>query len=288
MNWIRLCCAAEADEAWALAVELEKHGALSVSLRPDEASAALLEPEPGAAPLWDGLLVEALFAARAEAESAAAALGTEHACTLEVCADQDWIAAGRAGFAPRRYGERLWIVPDWCEPPEPAAVNVAIAPGLAFGTGTHPSTGLCLEWLAAAPLADATVIDYGTGSGILAVAAAKLGAARVFAVDTDPQALEAARANAGRNDVTVALSAPEALAVRDADVLIANILARPLVMLATEFCARVRRGGRIVLAGITDEQADSVAAAYVPEARVSRRMTRDGWTCLELLRVARD
>ncbi len=285
MNWIRLRRTVTANEAWTLVAELEKHGALSVSLCPEEASGALLEPEPGATPLWDGMFVEALFAARTEAESAAAMLGTDRACTLEICKERDWIAAGRAGFAPRRYGERLWIVPDWCAPPEPAAVNVTITPGLAFGTGAHPSTGLCLEWLAAAALAGATVIDYGTGSGILAVAAAKLGAARVFAVDNDPQALDAARANAERNNVAVAVSTPEALAVRDADVLLANILARPLVMLAGEFCARVRRGGRIVLAGITAEQSDSVAAAYVPEARVTGRMTRNGWARLELLRV---
>lgn len=265
--------------------ELERCGALAVSLRPGDQSEALFEPDPGAAPLWETLIVEALFDARAEAESAA--LGAGRACTFEDCEERDWIAAGRAGFEPRRYGERLWIVPDWCAPPDPGAVSVVIAPGLAFGTGAHPSTALCLEWLAAAPLAGATVIDYGTGSGVLAVAAAKLGAARVFAVDSDPQALEAARANAERNAVAVAVGAPEALAVRGADVLVANILARPLVALAEEFCARVRPCGRIVLAGLTQEQAEGVAAAYVPAARISGRASREGWTRLELTRLER-
>lgn len=283
MSWTRLRLAAKPGEAWELGEELERRGALAVSVQPGDENEALFEPEPGATPLWVTAIVEALFAARAEAESAAAVLGPMYTYTLEVCTERDWIAAGRAGFAPRRYGERLWVVPDWCTPPEPGAVNVMITPGLAFGTGEHPSTWLCLEWLAAAPLAGATVIDYGTGSGILAVAAAKLGAARVFAVDNDAQALDAARTNAARNGVAVTVSAPDALAVRGADVLVANILARPLVALAGEFCGRVRSGGRIVLAGITDGQADSVAAAYVPNARVTDRVARDGWTRLELM-----
>jgi ribosomal protein L11 methyltransferase len=281
-----LRCRASAEEAWALAAELEARGAASVALYPLTGNESLLEPEPGATPLADAMRLEALFDSRAAAESTAADIGADRACSVKPLPARDWIKRGREGFVPRRCGERLWIVPEWCETPDPDAINVRLAPGLGFGTGGHPSTALCLEWLARAEIAGKTVLDYGTGSGVLAIAAAKLGAARVLAVDTDPQALAAARANADRNGVTVEVSSPEALAMGAVDVLVANILARPLIALAAEFQARARVGSRIVLAGITADQADVVAAAYLPCARVCARAERAGWILLELIRSA--
>ncbi|MGH8160803.1 MAG: 50S ribosomal protein L11 methyltransferase, partial [Gammaproteobacteria bacterium] len=212
-------------------------------------------------------------------------IGKADGCRIESCPEHDWVAAGRSGFVPRSYGERLWVVPEWCTAPDPGAVNVLLAPGLAFGTGEHPSTALCLEWLAAADLTGLTVIDYGSGSGVLAIAAAKLGGARAAAVDNDPQALAATRANAVRNDVAIEAWLPETLKMTGADLLIANILARPLIALAADFCACVRPGGRIVLAGITPAQADVVAAAYVPHARQVSRVARGDWALLELERT---
>ena len=277
--------AATAEDAWALSEELEALGALSVSLEPCAGSAGQLEPPPGATPLWPELVVAALFDAGRVAASRLRGRGLDP--ELRTHRDRDWIAAGREGFGPRLFGGRLWIVPEWCEAPADAAAVVRLAPGLAFGTGTHPTTELCLEWLAEAELAGKRVIDYGAGSGILALAAARLGAAEVVAVDNDPQALAAARANAKRNGVEVAVFAPGALPADAADVIVANILARPLVALANTLVSRLRPGGRLVLSGITAEQADAVAAAYAGRARLLGRRVRDGWVRLELCREPR-
>ncbi len=272
------------EDAWTVASELEAAGATGVSLLPLGEEAALFEPEPGATPLSASLRLEAMFESAAVAEEAAVATGLETRCRYEPLADRDWVAEGRQGFVPQRFGERLWVVPEWERAPDPDAVNVFLAPGLAFGTGMHPSTALCLEWLAAADLDGRVVIDYGCGSGVLAVAVARLGARKVVAVDNDPQALQATGANAERNEVAVEPCKPEALAMREADVVVANILARPLIALNAELSGRVRAGGRIVLAGINEAQADGVAAAYVTTARLATRRSREGWTCLELQR----
>lgn len=274
---------ATADEAWPLGEELEALGALSVSLQPLESSAPQLEPVPGTTPLWPELILKALFSS-AEAAAVAVSKLRERRFDPQLvpCAERDWIAAGRAGFGPQRFGDRLWIVPDWCAPPEQARSVVHLTPGLAFGTGTHPTTALCLEWLAGAELAGMRVIDYGTGSGILALAAARLGARAVVAVDNDPQALEAVRANAERNGLAIDAVAPDALPLDKADIVIANILARPLVLLAEELLSRLRSGGHLVLAGITTAQADVVAAAYAGRARLVARCPRGDWVRLDL------
>ncbi len=275
--------AATAGEAWSLGDELEALGALSVSLQPLESSAPQLEPAPGTTPLWPELTLKALFASAEVADEAVSRL-RERQLDPELIprAERDWIAAGRAGFGPQRFGDRLWIVPDWCEPPPGAKNVVCLAPGLAFGTGTHPTTALCLEWLAGAEIAGTRVIDYGTGSGILALAAARLGAREVVAVDNDPQALIAVCANAERNRLAIKVVAPDALSLVEADIVIANILARPLVMLAGELLSRLRSGGHLVLAGITAPQADVVAAAYAGRARLVARCPREDWVRLDL------
>jgi len=278
--------AATAEEAWTLGDELEGLGALSVSLQPRAGSPPQLEPEPGTTPLWTELVLTALFADGSAADAAVSRLRARRLDPeLRPCRERDWIAAGREGFGPRCFAGRLWIVPEWCEPPADAEAVVRLAPGLAFGTGMHPTTALCLEWLAGAELDGRRVIDYGTGSGILALAAARLGAREVVAVDNDPQALAAVRANAKLNTLTVTAVAPEALPPGKADIVVANILARPLVLLADTLLARLRPGGRLVLAGITGDQADVVAAAYAGRARLLERRTRGEWMRLDMCRV---
>lgn len=272
-----------AEQAWALSDTLESLGALSVALEPLADSAPLLEPAPGTAPLWPELELRALFEEGGRAGHALRQLRAA-GCDPVVaeCPERDWVAVGRAGLEPFLVGGRLWIVPDWCDAPDTALPFVRIAPGLAFGTGSHPTTALCLEWLAEHELAGKRVIDYGAGSGILALAAARLGASEVVAVDNEPQALVAARENAALNDLDVIAVAPGELDAGEADVIVANILARPLVALAPVLLEHLAPGGSLVLSGVTREQADVVAAAYAPAVRVVSTRTRDEWTCLEL------
>jgi ribosomal protein L11 methyltransferase len=190
-------------------------------------------------------------------------------------------------FHPMRFGQRLWICPTTQNPPDPTAVNIRLDPGLAFGTGTHPTTALCLEWLDGATLADQTVLDYGCGSGILAIAAAKLGAQRVWAVDIDPQALLASDDNADENGVEnrVELALPAELPTAlNVDVLLANILAGVLTRLAPEFARRVKPGGRLVLSGILEQHADAVQAAFTHNFIFKPAQRREDWVLLEGVR----
>jgi ribosomal protein L11 methyltransferase len=241
--------------------------------------------EPGRA----RLRLHALFDAGADAatllDAAAAAAGcpTPPYRAYDV-ADEDWVRATQAQFGPLCVAGRLWIVPSWDEPPPGAGVVLRLDPGLAFGTGSHPTTRLVLAWLAAAPIAGARVLDYGCGSGILAIAAAKLGAARVDAVDLDGDALSATGGNARANAVAVSALAPERLPPGDYDVVVANILAQPLIVLEPLLAARTRAGGRIALAGILEAQAAEVTAAYGAHftARVAAR--QEGWALIEGVR----
>ena len=195
-------------------------------------------------------------------------------------ADQDWVAATRSQFTPIRIADDLWIVPTWCEPPRPDAVNVAVDPGLAFGTGSHPTTGLCLAWLRETVTREASVLDYGCGSGILAITALKLGAARACGIDIDPQAVQAAASNAGVNGVVAEFGLPGRLGARCFDVVVANILANPLRLLAPLLAEHCSAGGRIALSGILEAQADDVIAAYLPWFTISRWRVSDGWVLL--------
>ena len=181
-----------------------------------------------------------------------------------------------------QFGANLWVVPSWLTPPEPDAANVVLDPGMAFGTGTHATTAMCLEWLATHPPRDLEVIDYGCGSGILAIAALKLGAAHALGIDTDPQALTVSYENAERNQVIeqLVLCLPDAAPARSsADVLLANILAGPLVQLASRLTALVRPGGTLILSGLLANQAEEVEAAYAAHFAMERRV-RDGWAML--------
>ncbi|MBP3863108.1 MAG: 50S ribosomal protein L11 methyltransferase, partial [Pseudomonas sp.] len=194
--------------------------------------------------------------------------------------DQDWERSWMDNFHPMRFGQRLWIVPSWHAAPEPDAVNLLLDPGLAFGTGTHPTTALCLEWLDGQDLKNCTVLDFGCGSGILAIAAMLLGAKHAVGTDIDVQALEASRDNANRNGVDpqlFPLYLPEDMPQVQADVVVANILAGPLVSLAPQLSSLVKPGGRLALSGILAEQGEEVAAAYAQDFDLDPIANRDGW-----------
>ncbi|HET7370206.1 MAG TPA: 50S ribosomal protein L11 methyltransferase, partial [Gammaproteobacteria bacterium] len=260
--WKELQFPLENLDAERVEAALEELGALAVTLE-DAADDALLEPAPGEQPLWPSSRVRALFDADQDVAAIAATLRAQLGGAalpdpqITQVADQQWETAWRRDFKPMRFGARLWVCPSG-EPAPDGAIVVRLDPGLAFGTGTHPTTALCLEWLAQAPLAGQRVIDYGCGSGILAIAAAKLGADRVYAVDYDAQALTATRENAAANGVAdkIETISPELFGDVTAEVLVANILARPLVELAAQFASLVKPGGRIAVSGVLQAQCD--------------------------------
>ncbi len=264
-------------------------GALAVTLS-DAADSPILEPYPGETPLWPAVHATLLFDAEASREqiliSLEAALGRSlpHASFSEL-ADRVWEREWLTDFRPMSFGTRLWICPHEQEVTQNGAIVVRLDPGLAFGTGTHPTTAMCLRWLDGARLAGKEVLDYGCGSGILAIAALKLGARHALAIDHDPQALLAALDNAARNGVErqMTVAAPDTAAPR-ADVLLANILAQPLIELAPRFQTMIRAGGSVVLSGILREQAEAVAEAYRPWFELEPPALQDVWVCLHGIR----
>jgi ribosomal protein L11 methyltransferase len=197
-----------------------------------------------------------------------------------VVPERDWVRASRAQFAPLRITDGLWIVPTWIEPPRPDAVNIRLDPGLAFGTGAHPTTALCLRYLARHVRRTESVLDYGCGSGILAIAAAKLGAAHVVGVDIDPQALHASTDNARENRAAAQFVHADSPLTGRFTIVVANILANPLRLLAPALAARTRPGGRIALSGVLAAQADEVSAAYAPWFDMQTQAEEDGWVLL--------
>lgn len=269
-------------EAGALAVQAEDADA-------DSADEQALYGEPGLPAVqagWRRTRLTALLGAGAEPrailECARAALGQplpEPVETREV-ADRDWVGASQAQFEPVPIGTRLLVAPSWhAQDPEDARVRIVLDPGLAFGTGSHPTTRMCLQWLCEELRPGQSVIDYGCGSGILAIAAARLGAGSVTGVDIDPQALASAAANAAVNGVRIELRGSSDTPPAPADVVLANILANPLKVLAALLCSLVRPGGQLVLAGLLDRQADEVSAAY-PDFDLHAWASVEGWTCL--------
>jgi ribosomal protein L11 methyltransferase len=287
MPWLKLKLRADRTHAEALGEALEEAGAISVSLE-DAADEPLLELAWEAAPTWTEMFVTALFPANTDVDALLDRLKTAGKVSepvnyeCDAVPDQDWERIWMDRWQPMQVGRRLWIVPSWHTPPDPQAVNVVLDPGLAFGTGTHPTTALCLEWLAEQSLSGKCVIDIGCGSGILAVAALKLGAARAIATDIDARALAVTRENAERNGVAERLEAllPEELADSvQADVVIANILAGALVELAPMITGHTLPGGQLALSGIMVHQGDEVRAAYDPAFELTLR-TRDEWALL--------
>lgn len=290
--WISATLQAQANKAEALSDALMEAGALSVAIEDADAGTAAEKPqfgEPGHDPqgLWDHSKVIALFDGDVDLEAtvAQAALrcgfDAPPPFTRERVAEQNWVELTQSQFDPIRVTDRMWIVPSWHEAPDPAAINIALDPGMAFGTGSHPTTHLCLEWLCDAPVANAHVLDYGCGSGILGIAAARLGAAAVLGVDIDDKAIDSARDNVACNAVNMHLQhSREALDARF-DVVVANILTNPLCVLAPLLSARVRAGGHLVLSGVLAAQAAQVIAAYAPYIALTVGAEREGWIRLQ-------
>ena len=291
MAWLAVSLDASAEAAERLEDALLEAGALSVDAADAAAGTAAEEPifgEPGApaSQSWRKTRITALFELDADLASIvpaalrAAELPDTASYGVERVDDQDWVRSSQAQFLPTRISGRLWIVPSWHTPPDAAALNIILDPGLAFGTGTHPTTRLCLQWLEAILRGGETVIDYGCGSGILAIAALKLGTTDATSIDIDPQALLAARQNAMQNRVAARFVAAEEGIEGPADVVVANILANPLIVLAPLIARLTRSDGRLALSGILAEQAAEVSAAYAPWFEMRMAETEDGWVLL--------
>ncbi len=284
MPWLQVRLAITPEQAETYEDALLGVGAVSVTFM-DAEDQPIFEPDLGTTPLWSNTHLLALFEADTDPANLVAHLqlltgGELPAHEIEHIEDQDWERSWMDNFQPMRFGQRLWIVPSWHAAPEPEAVNLLLDPGLAFGTGTHPTTALCLEWLDGQDLNDCTVIDFGCGSGILAIAALLLGAPQAIGTDIDPQALEASRDNAGRNGIDPArfpVYLPADMPQQPADVVVANILAGPLVSLAPQITALVKAGGRLALSGILAEQAEEVRAAYADAFDLDPTAIKDGW-----------
>ena len=292
--WLSVSLQSDADRAEALSEALMNTGALSVSIEDADAGTDAETPqfgEPGqtAASLWTHSRVIALFAPEADitarlAEAASAAkLDTVPPFTIEEIPEQDWVRITQSQFAPIRITDRLWLVPSWHDAPDPGAINIELDPGMAFGTGSHPTTRLCLEWLSQTVRPGVTVLDVGCGSGILGIAAARLGAESALGVDIDERALEAALDNATRNRVDHILRVQHSAAPLTAvfDIVVANILTNPLCVLAPAIAARLAPGGQIALSGILEQQAAQVIHAWKPWLPLKIGATREGWIRLE-------
>jgi len=291
MGWQNVSFLTDASHAEPMCDVLLDVGALSASIEDADAGTVAEMPqfgEPGSvnSPGWVRSRVVALFEPDADVAAllfqATQAVGLSDVpdWSVEEVAEQNWVQLTQSQFDPIRVSERLWIVPSWHETPDPVAVNLILDPGMAFGTGSHPTTRLCLEWLERNVAAGCTVLDYGCGSGILAIAAARLGAARVAGVDIDPQAVEAARANAERNGVTALFADSTQPLAGEYDLVVANILSNPLRVLAPAICAHVRSGGRLALSGILREQADEIIAIYAQWLPMQVADMREDWVCL--------
>lgn len=291
MSWLQIRLAVTPENAARHEDLLLAMGAVSVTFM-DAEDQPIYEPELGTTPLWSKTHLLGLFDSGLDASALEQALKQVFADELpqysvEELPEQDWERSWMDDFKPMRFGRRLWIVPSWHSTPEPDAVNMLLDPGLAFGTGTHPTTALCLEWLDGHQLDGLDVLDFGCGSGILAIAALLLGARHATCTDIDPQALEATAANAGRNAIEpgrYSLYLPEAMLGQHHDLVLANILAGPLVELAPQLAAQCRPGGHLVLSGILAEQADQVREAYADHFTLDPVRTLDGWVLMSGIR----
>ncbi|ROS01527.1 ribosomal protein L11 methyltransferase [Sinobacterium caligoides] len=288
MPWIQINFDTDPEHASGLEDALLEAGSVAVTLQ-DNADQPLFEPALGETPLWSQTRVTALFDAEVDLQMALRMIEACYQQPLpphrsEILEDKDWEREWIKSYQPMCFGDRLWICPSWIEPPEPTAVNILLDPGLAFGTGTHPTTAQCLEWLDAAELKDKVVVDYGCGSGILAIAALLLGASKVIGVDIDPQALLASRDNARRNNIEderFELYYPTQMAEHHpdlkADLVLANILAGPLVELSDTLIELAKPGADIVLSGVLDVQADSIRECYSKRCEVLKIVNQEEW-----------
>ncbi|QNA90419.1 50S ribosomal protein L11 methyltransferase [Massilia sp. Dwa41.01b] len=300
MSWTEVVIEIAREHAEALSDALMEAGALSVSVEDADEGTEQERPlfgEPGMEPkeaAWDHSRVVALTDVDADqaaivAEAAAAIkLATVPAFSTRAVADADWVRLTQSQFEPIHIGTNIWVVPSWHEAPDPDGLILELDPGLAFGTGSHPTTRLCMEWLEAHPKPGKSVLDYGCGSGILAMVAKKMGAGDVAGVDIDPQAIESARLNAERNGCEITFYVPDELAVSSNalhasgkfDIVVANILSSPLKLMAPMLSGRVAPGGSLVLSGVLARQAEEVAAAYAPFIKLGVWAEQDGWVAL--------
>ena len=287
MNWLQIIFSCNPSQSELLEDALLELGALSITYQ-DAEDQPVLEPGVGEMPLWANIKFSALFTADVDTDLVLIQLVAqlpfdlpEH--RIEIVEKKDWERAWMDHYHAMRFGKRLWICPSWQQPEDSSAVNLMLDPGLAFGTGTHPTTSLCLHWLDAAELKDKTVVDFGCGSGVLGIAALLLGAKRVIAVDNDPQALIATKDNAERNGcanhVTVCL--PSEYHTVQADIVLANILAKPLIELAPILKSSLKPGGRLIMSGLLKEQAGLVMAAYQPDLTFMAPGEHENWMRLE-------
>ena len=291
MKWLQIHITVEKSQVEFTETLLESLGAVSVTLD-DAENQDLLEPLPGETPLWNKVIVTGIYAQEDDEQIDVAALETFIRTQLptepmrsEFMEDQEWERTWMDAYEPIQIGEKYWIVPEWMEAPEADAVNIKLDPGLAFGTGNHASTFLCLQWLGKTDVKDKIVVDYGCGSGILGVAALLLGAKKVYATDIDPQAVLATQQNADLNGVLNKLyvGLPEEfnkeLADQKADVFVANILAGPLMALAADFSTLIKSEGAFALAGVIEEQVDDVSRVYSEFFDILDVEKRDGHWC---------
>jgi ribosomal protein L11 methyltransferase len=295
MAWISLRIEAHDNTAESLSDALMALGALSASIEDANAETPDEQPifgEPGDPPpgIWQQNIVSALFnddvdVARVMSDLASETGLSNLAYSVEAVAEQDWVRATQSQFDPIRIRDDLWIVPTWHDAPNPQALNIILDPGLAFGTGSHPTTHLCLAWLADNVRPGLSVLDYGCGSGILAIAARKLGAGRVIGTDIDAQAIEASHYNAAQNQVEAAFYLPDQLAPNQlreepADLVVANILSSALSVLAPALAAACKPGGSIALSGILREQAEQVSAIYAEWFEMNEPVFLESWVLL--------
>ncbi|RPD86981.1 50S ribosomal protein L11 methyltransferase [Neisseria weixii] len=273
-----------------LADALMEHGALSAAIEDayagtENEQAIFGEPGMPTEQIWQQSKVIVLFGenddAAAVVETATKACGLNDLnYTTEILEDQDWVRLTQAQFDPIQISDRLWITPSWHDAPDENAVNLQLDPGLAFGTGSHPTTRLCLQWLDAQLKGGESVLDYGCGSGILAIAALKLGAGSAVGVDIDEQAIRASKANAGQNNVQAQFYLPDSVPEGQFDVVVANILANPLRMLGEMLAGRTKPGGRIILSGLLDEQIEELSEIYGQWFDIEPTEIDEGWARL--------
>lgn len=285
MPWLQLKIQTTREYAESINTFLNLFGAVAITLQ-DAADQPLLEPDLNTTPLWDEINVLSLFNPEISIEKILEFLKQQLGDAAiknyqtELLPEENWERAWLKDFHAMRFGKNLWICPSVETPPDPNAVNIILDPGLAFGTGTHPTTALCLEWLDANPPQNKTVVDYGCGSGILAIAALKLGATEVFAIDHDEQALLATHDNAKRNNINLEklnIFLPENLPAIKTDLLIANIIANPLIELAPLFAELIKPNGGLVLSGILEDQIDLIKNAYEKYFSIQHIMHKNEW-----------
>lgn len=286
--WQQLKIQLHSEDASSFEQILFDSDAISISYL-DAEDQPVFQEKPGSTPLWDNTFLLCLFNTKTDLGSLLNKLRcntkvlNNKSLNIELIEDQDWERSWMKDFEPIQFGEKLWICPSWLSPPEPNAVNIKLDPGLAFGTGNHATTSLCLRWLDQADVRGSEVIDYGCGSGVLSIASALLGAVKVHSVDNDPQAISATIDNSRRNKVpgdVLTTYLPEAVPPVHADILIANILERPLIDLSEKFAELVKKGGYITLSGLLEEQIPSLLSCYNRWFDMEVPQVEQGWVLL--------